>query len=308
MASPKQHQLQYTEFWQQRTGITFGVDRVLFDRQSAYQRVQVLETDAFGRLLTLDGLVMLTERDEFVYHEMIAHPALCLLPHPRRVLIVGGGDGGTLREVLRHATVEQVDLVEIDEVVIEASRAFFPALSVAFDDPRARIHVADGVAFVQQAQAASYDLIIVDATDPVDFAEGLFGEAFYRDCARILTADGILVTQSESPFDPTFQRSIQAAYAMLGRIFGRVYMYLAHIPTYPMGLWSFTLASKRLHPVEHFDFKRAVDRLAPFAEQLRYYNATLHRAAFALPSFVQRLFEVAAPSFQEDNAQSDTIG
>ncbi len=306
MASPKQYQLQYTEFWQQRTGITFGVERVLFDRQSAYQHVQVWETDAFGRLLTLDGLVMVTERDEFVYHEMITHPALCLLSNPQRVLIIGGGDGGTLREVLRYSTIIQADLVEIDEVVIEASRAFFPSLSVAFDDPRARVHVADGVAFVQQARSATYDLVIVDATDPVDFAEGLFGEAFYRDCARILTEEGILVTQSESPFDPTFQHSIQAAYAMLGRIFGSVHMYLAHIPTYPMGLWSFTLASKRLHPVRDFDPGRAAARIAPFAEQLRYYNPTLHQAAFALPSFVRRLFENAASPAQE--AQSDSIG
>ncbi len=137
MASPKQHQLQYTEFWQARTGLTFGVERILFNRQSAYQHVQVLQTDAFGRMLTLDGLVMLTERDEFVYHEMISHPALCLLPRPRRVLIVGGGDGGTLREVLRYSEIEQVDLVEIDEVVIEAARTCFPELSIAFDDPRA---------------------------------------------------------------------------------------------------------------------------------------------------------------------------
>ncbi len=307
MASPKQHQLQYTEFWQARTGLTFGVERMLFNRQSAYQHVQVLQTDAFGRMLTLDGLVMLTERDEFVYHEMISHPALCLLPRPRRVLIVGGGDGGTLREVLRYPEIEQVDLVEIDEVVIEAARMCFPELSIAFDDPRAHLHVADGVAFVREAAPATYDLVIVDSTDPVDFAEGLFGESFYRDCARILTDEGVLVTQSESPFDHTFQASIQAAHAMLGRIFPRVHMYLAHIPTYPMGLWSFTLASKRLHPVADFDPEQAARRLAPFADRLRYYNVELHRAAFALPSFVRRLFFEAAPSAHPESLQSNDM-
>ncbi len=307
MASPKQHQLQYTEFWQARTGLTFGVERVLFNRQSAYQHVQVLQTDAFGRMLTLDGLVMLTERDEFVYHEMISHPALCLLPRPRRVLIVGGGDGGTLREVLRYSEIEQVDLVEIDEVVVEAARTCFPELSIAFDDPRARLHVADGVAFVRATAPATYDLIIVDSTDPVNFAEGLFGEAFYRDCVRILTDDGVLVTQSESPFDHTFQASIQAAHAMLGRIFPQVHMYLAHIPTYPMGLWSFTLASKRLHPVEDFDPEQAARRLAPFVDRLRYYNVELHRAAFALPSFVRRLF-TEAPSVHPESLHSDDMG
>ncbi|MDQ7039933.1 MAG: polyamine aminopropyltransferase [Rhodothermus sp.] len=308
MAAPKQHQLQYTEFWQERTGLTFGVERILFNRQSAYQHVQVLQTDAFGRVLTLDGLVMLTERDEFVYHEMIAHPALCLLPRPRRVLIVGGGDGGTLREVLRYAEIEQVDLVEIDEVVIEAARTCFPELSVAFEDPRARLHVADGVAFVQGAADAWYDLIIVDSTDPVNFAEGLFGESFYRDCARILTDEGILVTQSESPFDHTFQASIQAAHAMLGRMFAQVHMYLAHIPTYPMGLWSFTLASKRLHPVVDFDPEQAARRLASFADRLRYYNVELHRAAFALPSFVRRLFADGGPPAHSTSLHRDDMG
>lgn len=291
MAQQKTFGFQYTEFWDGRSGLTLGVQDVLFSRQSDFQHVQVLQTDAFGRVLTLDGLVMVTERDEFVYHEMISHPALCLLPDPRRVLVVGGGDGGTVREVLRHPGVEHVDLVEIDGLVVEASRRFFPEVSSALDDPRLKLHVADGLAFVAQAADAFYDYVVVDSTDPVGFAEGLFGEDFYRDCARITTPQGILASQSESPFDRAFQDSIREAHTLLGRLFGQAYMYLAHIPTYPMGLWSFTMASKVLHPVRDFDAARAAERLAPFADALRYYTPALHQGAFALPRFVQRLFE-----------------
>lgn len=288
----KEFQFQYTEFWEQRTGLTLGVEEILFSKQSDYQHVQVLQTDAFGRLLTLDGLVMLTERDEFVYHEMIAHPALCLLPDPKRVLVIGGGDGGTVREVLRHPGIAHVDLVEIDQVVIDAARAFFPEVSSALDAPRLSVHVQDGIAFVENTPDATYDFVVVDSTDPVGFAEGLFGEAFYRDCARIMTDQGILVSQTESPFDRTFQDSIRDAHDLLGRIFSQAHIYLAHIPTYPTGTWSFTMATRGdLHPLRDFDAGRAAERLAPFADALKYYNPELHRGAFALPSFVRRLFE-----------------
>ncbi len=292
MADEKQHQFRYTEYWQGRTGLTFAVEDILFSERSDYQQVQVLETDAFGRLMLLDGLVMLTEHDEFVYHEMIAHPALCLLDGdaPRRVLVVGGGDGGTVREVLRHEHVGHVDLVEIDGLVLEASRRFFPTVASALDDDRLTIHVADGVAFVNNAEAGSYDLILVDSTDPVGFAEGLFGEAFYRACARALTARGLLVTQAESPFDPAFHGLIAEAHGVLDRLFAEVHLYLAYVPTYPMGLWSFLIASKALHPLSDFDTAHAAAQLAPFAEALRYYNTDIHRAAFALPTFARRLF------------------
>lgn len=287
----KAHQFSYTEFWENRSGITFGVEEVLFSRQSGYQHVRVLQTDSFGRLLTLDGLVMVTERDEFVYHEMIAHPALCLLNEPRRVLVIGGGDGGTVREILRHPSIERVDLVEIDPMVIDVSREFFPHVASALEDPRLALRVEDGAAFVQEAADASYDLVIVDSTDPVGFAEALFGEDFYRDCKRILTADGILVSQTESPFDKTFSGSIRAANDFLGSLFQHVQLYLAYIPTYPTGMWSFTLASKRAHPLNDFDEARAAERLKPFEQDLQYYHAGLHRAAFAHPLFVKRFLQ-----------------
>lgn len=287
MAEEKEHQFQYTEFWEARTGLTVGVEELLYSGQSEFQKIQVMQTDSFGRLLTLDGLVMMTERDEFVYHEMITHPAINLLPEPRRVLVIGGGDGGTVRELLRYEEIEQVDLVEIDKEVIEISRAFFPTVSSALDDERLQIHIRDGIEFVRRTADGSYDLVIVDSTDPVGFAEGLFGENFYADCARILNADGILVSQSESPFDETFQSSIGRAREVLGRLFTRTHVYLAHIPTYPTGTWSFTMATKRLHPIDDLDPQRVAERTGPFAADLKYYNVGLHLGAFALPNFAK---------------------
>ncbi len=289
-AEAKTFQHQFTEFWDGRSGLTFGLERVLFSEQSPFQEVTVVQTDTFGRLMLLDGLVMLTERDEFVYHEMITHPALTLHPHPTRVLVVGGGDGGTVREVLRHPGIEHVDLVEIDGLVVDAARRFFPTVASALDDPRLDVRIEDGLAFIKNAPAGSYDVVLVDSTDPVGFAEGLFGEGFYRDCVRVLSADGILVSQTESPFDAAFQRQIGSAGKTLGALFPHVAFYLAHIPTYPMGTWSFVMASKTRHPVQDFDATAAQARLAPFAETLKYYHAGLHTAAFALPAFVERLF------------------
>jgi spermidine synthase len=288
MVEPKASRFAFTEYWDAGTGITFGIEEVLYSRQSDFQHVRVMQTDSFGKLLTLDGLVMITERDEFVYHEMIAHPALCLLPDPKRVLVIGGGDGGTVREILRHPGIEQVDLVEIDQMVIDVSREFFPTISSALDDSRLNIRVEDGAEFVRRASDSFYDLVIVDSTDPVGFAEALFGEDFYQDCHRILTDNGILVSQTESPFDIVFQDSIRAAHAFLDTLFPQVKLYLASIPSYPTGLWSFTMASKRLDPVADYDAAAAQTRLDAFEADLRYYNAALHPAAFIHPTFVKR--------------------
>ena len=292
----KLHQLSYTEFWRGRSGLTFGVEKVLFSEQSEFQRIEVLQTDAVGRVLTLDGLVMLTEWDEFVYHEMISHPALCLIDAPRQVLVVGGGDGGTVREVLRHPSVERVDLVEIDQMVIDVSRRFLPSVSSALDDERLTVHVRDGVQFALGAPDDSYDVIIIDSTDPVDFAEPLFGESFYQDCARMLTDEGILVAQSESPFDPAFRDTLQRAHRDLASILPHVHMYLAPIPTYPMGTWSFTLSARGTDPLHRFDAERVASKTHPFADRLQYYNAEIHAAAFALPNFVRRAFATPDPS------------
>src|SRR5690625_1350084 len=187
--------LQYNEYYHQRTGLTVGVKRQLFSRQSPWQRVEVFETDSWGNLLTIDGMVMLSEKDEFVYHEMLTHVGLFTHPEPGNILIIGGGDGGTAREVMKHPSVQRVDLVEIDETVVEASRQFLPEVG-DFDNPKLNLIIGDGLDYVK-ATSRRYDVIIVDGSDPVGPAEGLFSREFYLNCHSILTGSGILVAQTE---------------------------------------------------------------------------------------------------------------
>lgn len=261
-------------------GLSFKVKETLFKGRSPYQQIHVVDTVGHGRMLLNDGLVMLAERDEFVYHEMIAHVPLAVHPLPQRVLIIGGGDGGTAREVLKHPTVEQVTLVEIDEMVVKACREHLPSLSVAFDDPRLEVRFDDGVRFVAQTEQ-TFDVVLVDSTDPVGPAEPLFDRFFYQNVARILTPEGIMVTQAESPY---YDQAIQKTMLTHQRpFFKRLHLYLFSNLTYPGGLWSFGLGSKRFCPVGDYDperFKRA-------AITTRYYTSRIHRAAFVLPAFVE---------------------
>ena len=260
----------------------------LFSKQTPYQKVEILDTYAYGRVLTLDGMIMTTEKDEYIYHEMISHVPLLTHPNPEKVLIIGGGDGGAAREVLRHGNVKNVDLVEIDEVVIEASRKYLPTIASAFGNPRLNIHIKDGIEYVKQLRDETYDVVIVDSTDPVGPAEGLFKPDFYRDVYRCLKPDGIMVTQSESPtFNPPV---FQDLYKVYRDIFGvnNVYCYLAFIPTYPSGMWSFSYCSKgSIHPLNDLDDKKSAEFTN--SQPLKYYHPDIHRAAFVLPTFVKEL-------------------
>ena len=212
----------------------------LFHKQSGFQSIEVFQTEGFGRLLTLDGVIMLTERDEFVYHDMMVHLPLCAHPNPRDVLIIGGGDGGTLREVLKHPSVQRADLVEIDEMVVQVSQEFFPTLSVGFDNARTNLFYENGTRFVKN-HPNSYDVILVDSTDPVGPAVALFEETFFRSVSESLRSNGILTIQSGSPFfDGDLVRSL---IHRLCRIFPHVRLYLAPIVTYPGGNWSFSFAA-----------------------------------------------------------------
>lgn len=254
------------------------VDDVLYDGVSAYQHIQVAVSPLFGRMLILDGAVQTTERDEHVYHEMLVHFPLLTHPDPRRVLIIGGGDGGTLEEVLKHH-VEQATMVEIDRAVVDVSRTYLPGIAGgAFDDPRARLLIADGIAFVRET-ADRFDAILVDSTDPKGPGLALFSEEFFAMCARVLTAEGILSMQSGSLF---YQRDLlDRVQHHLSAVFPLVIPYWAAVPAYPGTLWTFTLASQQADP-RGVDRGTIAHRIEGFG--LRYYSPDVHHAALFLPA------------------------
>jgi spermidine synthase len=263
------------------TAMRYRVSRTLFSGKSEYQKIDIVETLGHGRMLLNDGLVMISERDEFVYHEMITHVPLFTHPDPRRVLVIGGGDGGTMREVLRHPGVEECLLVEIDGMVIDACREFIPVTGKAFDDPRARVLVADGVTFAEQTEER-FDVVIVDSTDPIGPAAPLFGEKFYADVKKILNDDGVVVSQAESPF---YEEETQnGLLGILNGLFPKLYVYNFSNLTYPGGLWSFSFATKGPDPLVDFDD----DRVAASGLGFRYYNEGIHRSAFVLPEFMRK--------------------
>lgn len=264
------------------------IDRVLFRDQTEHQDLIIFENERFGRVLTLDGVVQTTEGDEFVYHEMMAHVPIVAHGAARRVLVVGGGDGGMAREVLKHQAVEKVTMVEIDRGVVDMSREHLPSLSAgAFDDPRLDLVIADGARFVAET-AERFDVIIVDSTDPIGPGEVLFTAAFYSNCKRCLTPGGIVVTQNGVP---SLQGSeVTNSWNRLGRSFGDVWFYVAAVPTYQGGFmtlgWASDDPAKRRHDVATIEA-----RFAPLGIATRYYTPAIHQACFALPKFVLDLLK-----------------
>jgi spermidine synthase len=267
----------YTEKHTPHSGITLEIKKNIYQGKSEYQTLQIVETFDFGRMLLLDGLVMLTERDEFVYHEMIAHVPLNTHPFPEKVLVIGGGDGGTVREVLKHSEVREVTLVEIDPMVVDASLEYLPTLSEGLRDPRTEIIYGDGVQFVADSLPETYDIILVDSTDPIGPAKALFTEDFFLNCEEALNPDGLFVSQSESPFHHLpfmveIHRRIQGVYPAAA-------FYLAPVPTYPSGSWSFLMGSKAEQPPLPY-CRDHVELLT------KYYDRHVHLASFTLPRFL----------------------
>jgi spermidine synthase len=281
--------LQYNEYYNEQTGLTIGLKKLLFSKQSDYQLVEVYETDTWGNLMTIDGMVMLSERDEFVYHEMISHTAMFAHPNPTRVLIIGGGDGGTAREVLKHSSVNQVDMVEIDETVVEASKLHFPGVG-DFDNPKLNVRYEDGISFVKNVKDP-YDIIIIDGSDPVGPAEGLFEKDFYEYCLNALKGDGILTAQTESPWVESYHPSMKKVFRSIDELFPVSKMYISYIPLYPAGMWSMAFASRGIDPLDE-SVRNRIESKPEILKTLNYYNPEVHVGAFALPNFVKKIIEV----------------
>lgn len=273
----------YTEIYPaEGAAFSLRVKEKLHDVQTPYQHIEVYETEGFGTLMTIDGLVMVTDRDNFIYHEMMSHPVLFTHANPKNVLIIGGGDCGTLREVLKHPGVVQAQQVDIDEGVTRAAELHFPDLVDSNSDPRAELYFDDGIKWVADAAPGSYDIIIVDSTDPVGPAEGLFSEGFFRSCHRALRDGGLIVQQSESPL--FHQKIINDMHSAMCRA-GFDSTLTLNFPqcSYPSGWWSATLAGKGMALTS---FREQDAARKPF--KTLYYNADIHRAAMALPEFMLR--------------------
>ncbi|MGB6779898.1 MAG: spermidine synthase [Planococcus citreus] len=269
----------YTEKQTENFGITMKINKTLHTEQTDFQYLEMAETAEWGNMLFLDGMVMTSEKDEFVYHEMVAHVPLFTHPNPENVLVVGGGDGGVIREILKHPSVKKATLVDIDGKVIEYSKKFLPSIASGLEDARVEVIVGDGFMHIAESEN-EFDVIMVDSTEPVGPAVNLFSKGFYAGISKALKEDGIFVAQSDNPwFTPDLIKQVQSD---VREIFPITKLYLANIPTYPSGLWSFTIGSKRYNPLEV-----PAERFHDI--ETKYYTPELHNAAFVLPKFVKDL-------------------
>ncbi|ACD52485.1 polyamine aminopropyltransferase [Clostridium botulinum] len=274
-------ELWYTEKHTEDVKFSIRVDRELYTEQSKFQRIDILESKEFGRFFTLDGLMMVTEKDEFIYHDMIVHVPMATNPNIKKVLVIGAGDGGTIRELTRYKTIEKIDMVEIDESVVEACKKYLPKTACKLEEERVNIVYEDGLKFVRNKEN-DYDLIIVDSTDPFGPGEGLFTKEFYGNCYKALSEDGILVNQHESPYYEYYAKSMKDAHEKIQGLFKINKVYQAHIPTYPSGHWLFGFASKKYDPIKDLN----VEAWKSLGIQTKYYNTDLHVGCFALPTYV----------------------
>jgi spermidine synthase len=263
------------------TAFSLKIHSKLHEEQTPYQKIEIYDTEQFGKLMVIDGCTMLSTRDNFLYHEMMSHPVLYTHQQPLKVIIIGGGDCGTLQAVLQHPEVEQAWQIDIDERVTRLAEQYFPELCTANDDKRANLYFGDGIQWMKDADPDSIDVIIVDSTDPVGPAEGLFSEAFFRDCLKALRADGIIVQQSESPLlHMDIINPMHDAMRKAGFMHTRTLTFPQCI--YPSGWWSCTMASK-----ENTLDKFRKDDINNRGFETRYYNADIHKAAMALPEFMK---------------------
>ena len=278
--------LWFSEFHAPDAKLSILVKEQLYSEQTPFQKIDFFDSETFGKFFTLDGLIMITEKDEFIYHEMIVHVAMATNLNIKRVLVIGAGDGGTVRELTRYPFIEHIDMVEIDKMVVDVCKEFLPQTACKLNDPRVHLYFEDGLRYIRSKEN-EYDLIIVDSTDPFGPGEGLFTKEFYGNCFKALTEDGILVNQHENAYYTSFAQSMRRAHCRIVNLFPICKVYQAHIPTYPSGHWLFGFASKKYDPVA--DLK--ADAWNQLGIYTRYYNTDLHRGCFALPTYINELLE-----------------
>lgn len=275
--------LWFTENHTDDVKFSIRVNRHLYSGQSEFQKIDVFESQEFGKILVLDGYLMITEKDEYIYHEMITHIPMATNPNIKNVLVIGAGDGGTVRELTRYSHIENIDMVEIDKMVVDVCREFIPQTACKLDDPRVHIHYEDGLRFVRSSDEGKYDLIIVDSTDPFGVGEGLFTTEFYGNCFKALNDEGILVNQHESTFYTEYSEAMKKAHSKIKKFFKTALVYQAHIPTYPSGHWLFGFASKKFDPRDDLN----AEWWNSLGLKTRYYNTILHKGCFAIPNNVR---------------------
>lgn len=279
-------ELWYTENHTENVKFSARIKEHIYTQQTPLQQLDIFETYEFGKLMTLDGLVMVTEKDEFIYHDMIVHVAMATNLDIENVLVIGGGDGGTVRELTRYPQIKKIDMVEIDEAVTRACQKYIPLTASKLEDPRVNLYFQDGIEFVKNKKA-EYDLIIVDSTDPIGPGEGLFTIEFYKNCYELLTEAGILVNQNESPYYNSNAREMKRAHNKIKTIFPISEVYQYHMPTYPSGHWLFGFSSKKYHPIK--DYKP--EKWEELNIKTKYYNPEIHKGSFALPTYVKEMLQ-----------------
>ena len=266
--------------------LSLRLDRHLYSVQSDYQQIDVFESREFGRVLALDGNIMLTERDEFIYDEMMAHVPMAVHPGIRNVLVIGAGDGGVIKELTRYDRIESIDLVEMDPLVLDVCRKYLPGNACRLDDERVHIYTGNGLKFIRRCEN-KYDLIVVDSTDPFGPSEGLFTKEFYGNCYKALRDDGIMVNQQGSPFYAEDANAMQRSHKRIAETFPISRVFQAHIPTFAAGYWLFGFASKKYHPIDDLN----KDAWNALGLKTRYYTTRLHVGAFYLPAFLEEFLK-----------------
>ncbi len=276
----------YSDNHTDNVNFSLRINKQLYSVESEFQRIDILESVDFGKVLVADGDLMLTEKDEFIYHEMITHIPMAVHPNVEKILVIGGGDGGVVRELIKYNTVNKIDVVEIDQLLVEVCRKYLPQIAGSLNDERVTIYNEDGLRFIR-SKTDEYDLIIIDSPNPFGPGEGLFTKEFYGNCYNALHSDGIMINQNESPFYEEEAFQCQRMHKRILETFPICKVYQAHIPSYPSGHWLFGFASKKYHPAKDLNVENWISKKI----NTKYYQPSLHKGVFALPLYVEKLLK-----------------